>query len=402
MIMDNKSELPILTELLEEELFSINDLPITKIAGTAGKSGTASNDEALSGPHFENTTGDSGDLLFVNLTLMTSKDSLSKRYVIDEAGNIKKSPKADMYQGAAERLKIPFKDLVGTIKNATPKQALVLGTHAFDFPDKVQIRVNGKENPGKNILARTKSYYDNRHEPGVLYTDHDPSEYGQAFTPHELLEAVAKIHPAIKDAAHIIKGSVSSGVIKKGETPKLGTGFHIYFPVKNAADISRYGEVLFKRLWLDGFGFIALGANGSHLVRSPIDKAVFSPERLDFICPPIVLDARLEYIPGEIVLTNGNFLDTTTLNDLSADEEDQVKELIQSAKQAIEPKSKAKQSAWASSHIDKLVEKGSTPNQAKATIDRIINSGFQDLYGDFSLDLSNGSMVTVAEILKNP
>jgi hypothetical protein len=165
--------------------------------------------------------------------------------------------------------------------------------------------------------------------------DHDPSKYGQTISPDELVAALVDIHPEIEQAARIVRGSVSAGVHKTGEPPRIGKGFHIYIPVTNAADIPRYGALLFDRLWLNGFGFIALSSSGSALVRSVIDGAVISPERLDFVGKPIISDTGLELTPPEITYIEGSLLDTQTLQDLTNDEQATVERLKAEKKVAI-------------------------------------------------------------------
>jgi hypothetical protein len=76
-------------------------------------------------------------------------------------------------------------------------------------------------------------------------------------------------------------------------------------PVLNVADIPRYGELLFKRLWLAGHGYIALSGNGSVLIRTAIDSAVFSPERLDFVAPPVIQGTGLKWTPPTILYHDG-------------------------------------------------------------------------------------------------
>ncbi len=79
------------------------------------------------------------------------------------------------------------------------------------------------------------------------------------------------IHKGFNKSARIVKPSLSSGVVRVGADISSKQGFHLYSPVSNAADIPRYGNVLFQRLWLMDYGFIAVSSNGSLLLRSIID-----------------------------------------------------------------------------------------------------------------------------------
>ncbi|MFU8790398.1 MAG: DUF927 domain-containing protein [Methylobacter sp.] len=263
--------------------------------------------------------------------------------------------------------------------------------------------VASKADPAKEILARTKEFYQYGNSGGIMMLDHDPSSFGEMLTPDALLLALEAIHPELKTTAWIIRGSVSAGVHLVDKEPAEGKGFHIYIPVSDASDIPRYGKLLFDRLWLNGFGYIALAKNGNKLVRTAIDRAVFSPERLDFICPPLISGTGLAYTPPNIIYQDGDFLDTHTLSDLDEDEVLALKERQEQAKQAIEPQAIEVLEGWKESAISTQVNRGKTREQATAIVEKIVSSGFQDLYSDYPLEFSAGTgTVSVAEVLAKP
>jgi len=270
----------------------------------------------------------------VTFTRYKSSAPLSKRYWLD-GELIQKQTSSTMTAGTAERVTISFAEFLQALSNATDKQAFGYGIHSFDYPDTVKIVVSGKEEPANNIISRTHKFFEYHNSPGVLMLDHDPSEYGLTMSPDELVAALVEIHPEIEQAARIVRGSVSAGVHRTGEPPRTGKGFHIYIPVTNAADITRYGVVLFDRLWLNGFGYIALSSSGSALVRSAIDGTVFSPERLDFVGKPIISGTGLELTPPEISYSDGSLLDTQSLKDLTDDEQATIKHMKAEKKEAI-------------------------------------------------------------------
>jgi hypothetical protein len=142
------------------------------------------------------------------------------------------------------------------------------------------------------------------------------------------------------------------------------------------------------------------------LERSPLDSAVFSPERLDFVAQPVLADERLRWTPPTINYTEGNALDTCTLLSLSADEEKQVAKLKQIAKDEIKPNSAKKRNSWGKVKIKELIARGDSPVQAQQTIDRTIKSLDKslgiDLYDGFVLTFANLGSVTVADVLNHP
>src|SRR5208337_4054061 len=110
---------------------------------------------------------------------------------------------------------------------------------------------------------------------------------------------------------------------RQGEdSQKPGAGFHIYNAVTDASDIPRFGRVLFKRLWLADYGYIAISRAGTFQVRSIIDASIYSPEKLDFVGRPVVGDG-LVYSNFKVGYKSksGGYLDTRMLPDLSMDEE---------------------------------------------------------------------------------
>ena len=337
----------------------------------------------------------------ITFTQYKSTSPLSKRYWLDDT-QIMKQAAAQMYTGTAERLTIPFADFAEALNKATEKQAFGYGSHPLNYPNKVKIAVSGKEKPEKNIISRTKNYYTYPpNQPAVLMIDHDPSKYGKAWTLETLLAVLIAIHPAIAKAARIVRGSVSAGVHREGEPPRTDAGFHIYFPVANAADIPRYGKLLSKLLWLAGQGHIALASNGNKLERTPIDGAVFSAERLDFVGKPIISCTGLNYTPPPINYTQGDLLDTESLLDLTDAQQSDFERLIADARADIDPASKAKKAEWATDKVEKMVTAGVSPEKAREVINLVLKGDCKDLYDDFILEFAIGS-VSVADVLANP
>jgi len=251
----------------------------------------------------------------VSFTIFTSSQPLSKRYALKDNGGIEKTPAANMTTGRARRVSLDFAQFGAELGKASERVAFGYGLHdAEAHGEAVKIAVAAKADPAKGVLARTREYFDYRAGPGVVMIDHDPHTDGPAATPEELRGILAAVCPAFAGAACWARGSLSSGVHLEGEAPAPKPGFHLYFPVADAADIPRFGGALFKRLWLAGHGFIALSGAGSFLVRSVIDGAVFDGERLDFVGKPMA-GPGVAYTPPEAAYHPGGYLDTRALPD---------------------------------------------------------------------------------------
>jgi len=109
----------------------------------------------------------------------------------------------------------------------------------------------------------------------------------------------------------------------------------------------------------------------------------------------------LAYTPPNIIYQDGDFLDTHTLSDLGEDELLALKERQEQAKQALEPQAIEVLDVWKENAITTQVNCGKTREQATATVEKIVNSGFQDLYGDYLLEFATGT-ISVAEVLAKP
>ena len=139
------------------------------------------------------------------------------------------------------------------LRTRTTNQAIV---HGISEHKEARIvtknQVNKQAQNGTPVIARSKKYLSYSDGPGIILFDHDkprPLSIGsdaalKSYSPDALLDQLAKIHPAIAQAAHVATPSTSSciynatGDLLRGE----GTGSHVYLFVKRASDIPRYLE----------------------------------------------------------------------------------------------------------------------------------------------------------------
>ena len=107
----------------------------------------------------------------------------------------------------------------------------------------------------------------------------------------EWLTCLYEACPDLAKVARLWRASTTSYIYDKSGNELRGlTGQRLYVGVVDGADIPRAGEVLFKRLWLKGHGRIEISKSGAFLKRAPVDAAVFSPERLDFVAGAVCRD----------------------------------------------------------------------------------------------------------------
>lgn len=340
--------------------------------------------------------------IIVTFTSFTSINPLSKSFRISDSGSINKTPAAQMTEGLATLITIDFADFAARLSSANELTAFGYGL--FDqikFGKSVMLTVKNRAKPEKSLIARTKEYFSYPPQSGIIMIDYDPSSAGQRIkSPAEMMEILCLITETFKNVAYCSRGSLSSGVHKIDESPKSAGGFHLYIPVSDASDIPRFGKALFQRLFIAGHGHIDLASNGAMLVRSIIDAAVFSPERLDFVGPPIISD-DLEWTPPKPFYCAGEFLDTHALIDLDVSDSEQFEALVRELKAAKLPESKTVRERWGKAKIREMVSRGVAEDDAIAQIDSMTTDLKIVLPPDYLLTFDQLGVHSVSEVLKN-
>jgi hypothetical protein len=102
--------------------------------------------------------------------------------------------------------------------------------------------------------------------------------------------ALSSVLPALCSGAHVTRSSTSAGLFRAdtGERLPGSNGLHVYLLVQDGADIERFLKTLHARCWLNGFGWMMVGAGGQLLIRSIVDRMVGASERLVFEAAPVL------------------------------------------------------------------------------------------------------------------
>lgn len=174
--------------------------------------------------------------------------------------------------------------------------------------------------------------------------------------------------PDLDVAPYVSRPPTSFGITNKdsGETYPGSRGQHIFLLVKDQRDGKRFLEDLQDRLWLAGFGWGLVSAAGSYLVRSPIDVAVGSPERLVFEGPPILAKPLVQADRRATVSNTGwsplDTLDACPL--LTAKEAAEVFRLKALEEARLLPERERTRSEWSLPRIKALVASGCASSSA--------------------------------------
>jgi hypothetical protein len=220
-------------------------------------------------------------------------ETLSKQIELDAAGKIHNDSSACALScGSAERFGFETAaELAAAIATCPTHQAFALGRLRDGIPDKVDVvtkrDLNGAA-PG--TIARTLDYFE--FLPGVpawVMLDFDrkgmPTTVSNRITQLGGLEAaLLSVLPELDKTMRVYRRSTSAELrrVDTGERFDGIGGVHVYVAVCDGSDIPRFLKTLHERCWLTGLGWGILDVAGRFLERALIDRAVGSPERLQF------------------------------------------------------------------------------------------------------------------------
>ena len=293
------------------------------------------------------------------------------------------------------------------------KVILIPGTPQYQdglIVTKGEINRLKNEERGQNLISRTKDCFAYRGGEGFLLFDYDPSEDysqndGKPLSKEYLFSILYEVLPEIKGAPMFWKTSSSSYIYEKvstidadkGESVEVIerrglTGQHIFIGVQNNADISRVIDIFYKRLWLNGHGYIFIDKTGRMHDRTIIDKVVNSPEREIFLKAETV-KPLFQKMQIELIDPGNKPLNTEVISDLSIDECLQVQALIDEEKRKKEKDANKVMTSYVKAMSGKL---GMSPLRLTECIKNHV------LYGDSHIKLSTGVEVTVHDLFANP
>jgi hypothetical protein len=329
---------------------------------------------------------------------------LTKALCLDDDGNLLKTAPQNAGSGRIETVRMQLSELPAFMASLGTNQCLVHGVVHDSQADKGPLRVipKARRKDGGGTISRSREFFRYPAGPGLAMLDYDPNpDHGHEFTPNELIAAIDRdVIPGFASAATVAALSTSSKVYQ-GDELKSTTGkpgFHLYFVAIDGGDIPRFGEMLFKRLWLKGYGHGMLSTVGSFLKRGAIDASVFQPERCDFVAGAVLKDGLTQQRPDP-EYRHGGCLDTTLLHDLLPEEEAKYQRLVNAERQRLKPEQEPKRREYAA----KLAEK--TGENVADIIKRLEDGDRGEIDADEALDIWVGQpkvreRMTIREMVK--
>jgi hypothetical protein len=353
--------------------------------------------------------------LEIELTRLTKVGGpLTKRISLAADGTLLNDGAACvMSRGAAERIKVADVAALATlIEELKPSQALALGNLRADLPDKVEVatkkRLNGTARP--DIIARTSAAITYR-GPAFILLDYDTKAMPAGVTV-ELKRAggfwptLVTVLPALSKAARVTRRSTSAGLSRTDTGAALpgSDGIHVYVAAKDGADSERFLKTLHERCWLAGFGWMMVGAGGTVLERSIVDRMVGGPERLVFeggpiLVPPLAQDKESR----RPIAVDGAVLNTAVVcPPLSIVERARLDELKAKERDRLAPELAKSRSAFIKTQASKLVARtGMSASAARVAIARQCEG---ILRPDIELPFDDETLTgcTVGDVLDDP
>jgi hypothetical protein len=344
------------------------------------------------------------------LTRFTAVDPprLSKRFELDENGELVKESGGMLFEGEAQKLKLSgLNELAQLLSSLTPANALSYGINGHDHArvvakNKLATAVEGS----LPVIARDREHMHWPAGAGVLLIDYDPADGEQSLNSEELLPLLYSVCPTLDSAPHLIRPSASSCICDTTTGTELRgvRGQHIYIVVKDASDIPRAGQVLFDRLWLAGHGRIAISKSGAMLLRAPLDATVFQPERLDFCGGAECVPPLEQRLTDPLVLHHDAIpLNTRiVLPDLSKAERAEVDRLQATAKADSAAEAAAVRVRWEEGRAQELAKH--YPDIPEPRLREVLNQAVEGgvLGPEFILYTSDWQPVSVSELLADP
>lgn len=341
------------------------------------------------------------------LTLITTSRpaTLGKTFRLTAEG-LKKSTAGQLFEGSFQVREFSNAEALAQILASVGNDQAIMASLPAGGSVGGKIVTKAEKVNFSGALSRTKDdFHFPASLPGVCILDYDPPAGETPLTRDQLWALLLATVPGLESAG-VIWWCSGSSYIYQGEAEIQGLrGQRLYLLIQDLADTERFGEVMFKRLWLAGRGRIEISTAGSLLMRSIFDLAMAQVARLDFI-GGAVCEPPLEQRRGlPVVLSNGGWLDTrVALPDLTAPEQAAYEDLVEAAKLKAAPEAEVVKAKWQAERlpcmVELLVKSGVALDQAQDRAERTLSSALRGtLLGDMSVTLDGGKVVTVGEIL---
>ncbi len=372
---------------------------------------------------------------------VSGSGSLTKTYTRGPDGTLQKAKPPQFSRGMAFLQEISLQKLAHGLPEdqCIARGVMKDGRTQAEVATKEVVAASGDP----NLIARSQDFIVEPAGPGLLFGDSDPDRKAippiPALTREQLierLEEVAAVEFALMWAHYAYRPSSSAGEIidEDGNVLHTGGGCHIFIGVVDASDVPRALDVIVKRLIIAGHGSVKVSKSGGRRFRTIIDDSVGGAERLIF-CSAAKLGPGYSWRNRpEPFVQEGVLLDTkAAFPDLS--DEEWLKYGVTRARLASQPevvaevrRIKPEYCAGLAARATERRRKRREERAARAGTDEPVDPAESEetpvdpsvfermlaqkgttkkglpiyhLWGEFELQLDDGSIVTVASIVRN-
>ncbi len=351
--------------------------------------------------------------------LSSATGPLTKRISLSDTGALISDGSACvMGRGHARRVHLAsMTEFADTIRRLDPNQAIALGALRPDLPDAVDVTtqiklsaLNGSAPAG--LIARTAEHI--AYRPGraaLALIDVDtkgmpPAVIERIRGQGGYWSALVSVLPALAEVTRAVRTSTSSGLSRTdtGEPVKGSNGVHVFLLVQDGADVERFLRDLHDRCWLNGLGWLMVGAGGQMLERSLIDRTVYAPERLVFEAPPILKEPLAQDAERRAPsVIQGEAADTRSIcRPLTVVEQAKLRDLKAAERHRLAGPADQARGVFIEAQAARIVKRtGCSPAAAHRTVSRQCQGVLlPDVVLPF--DVADHEGATVADVLANP
>jgi len=262
---------------------------------------------------------ESENLSPIGFTQLTASEHVTKKYSLNADGTLSKTAEPTISNYRANRIGVSSAyDFAQALDQFDPHTSLALGVTDPQY-DGCWTSAKDTGKFSRTAKNKTSGYFEFPKQPGAMLLDVDDCD----FTPAQFFSILHDIAPEIIPAAKVIRYSSSAGIYAGNDLKTKLNKYHVYIFLKDVSDCKRLGDILFNRLLLAGYGVSKVGKNGTVYVRTLIDKAVWSPERIIYEAAPHIGPGLRRVVPPTEVV-EGGILDSYVIKDLTPVEVAQV------------------------------------------------------------------------------
>ena len=344
------------------------------------------------------------------MTLITKIENLdgplSKSFTYQN-GELKKSAAADLVNGAATVIRIRnLHELSEMIEGLSSNQALTYGSPRFcSARITTQKRLPMMKGRPVPYIARDAEHFKFSKGRGVLMLDIDQPKDGSTPMKSKSFDAMlCDLLPWWSGIARAYRPSASAFIFAPDGTRLTGAGSLRCYAICNLAeDIPFVGLAILDAIWKAGHGRIEFSANGSMLLRGPVDAAVWQGERLDFAGRPVLHDGLVQKrfptlffegsdIDTEAAIAGGPGRITQAVWKTQSAE-------VQAALAAAKPEEHKRRVSYVEKRSEADIRAGADPERVKRQ--RLAALGNGALSPSDQILFADGTSVTVADILED-